>query len=142
MGYFLLALSITGQAQVSGFSVQVVEEGSGLPVAFATVKVKASGKSVLADSLGNFSLNNLVELGKDRAVLLVSAVGYETREWNWKKGEQQIQLVSTSKEMDAVVVSGTMRAVVRSASPVPVEVYSAQFFRKIQLRVYLMHCNW
>ncbi len=130
VGYVLLVLSITSQAQVSALSVQVVEEGTGLPVAFATVKVKANGKSVLADSLGNFSLNDLVELGKDRTVLLVSAVGYETREWNWKKGELQIQLVSTSKEMDAVVVSGTMRAVVRSASPVPVEVYSAQFFRK------------
>jgi outer membrane receptor for ferrienterochelin and colicins len=126
----LLLLSITGQAQVSALSVQVVEEGTGVPVAFATVKLKASGKSVLADSLGNFSLNHLVDSGKDRAMLLVSAVGYETREWNWKKGDRQIQLVSTSKEMDAVVVSGTMRAVVRSASPVPVEVYSAQFFRK------------
>ncbi|GAB2654531.1 TonB-dependent receptor [Flavihumibacter cheonanensis] len=130
VGYVLLLLSISGQAQVSTLSVKVVEEGTGVPVAFATIKLKASGKSVLADSLGNFSLNDLIDLGKDRAMLLVSAVGYETREWNWKKGEQEIKLVSTSKEMDAVVVSGTMRAVVRSASPVPVEVYSAQFFRK------------
>lgn len=37
---------------------------------------------------------------------------------------------SPARQMDEVVISGTLRAVTRSASPVPVEVYSAQFFRK------------
>ena len=39
-------------------------------------------------------------------------------------------LVPASDELDEVVVTGTMREVSRSESPVPVEVLSAAFFRR------------
>lgn len=117
-------------AQAEAGCCQILAEGSGLPIAGATVKHKRTGKSVVADSLGKFSL---IQLGLDSTVknnLLITAVGYESKEWNWRTTDSVLTLASQINEMDGVVVSGTMRAVVRSASPVPVEVYSSQFFRK------------
>ncbi len=108
---------------------QVFEEGTVNPIANVTVRNKRSGVSLIADSLGKFDAGKLTADNSDKIVLQLSAVGYESKELLWK-GESRIYLVPNSGEMDAVVVSGTMRPVVRSASPVPVEVYSAQFFKK------------
>lgn len=130
----LTILAVLGIQLIYGQSLnincRIVEEGSNRPVAGASIQFKRNKAAVVADSLGNFSPRLLVGDSITRAVLLVSAIGFETKEWQWHKGDSILQLHSVANEMDAVVVSGTMRAVTRSSSPVPVEVYSAQFLRK------------
>ncbi|KYP13584.1 TonB-dependent receptor [Flavihumibacter sp. CACIAM 22H1] len=117
-------------AQEKGMSCRVVDQESKRPVAGATIQHKRTRLSIVADSLGNFSPRQLqADLGQ-KLPLLITAVGYGRQEWLWKMGDSVIYLQATANEMDAVVVSGTMRAVTRSSSPVPVEVYTAQFLRK------------
>ncbi|HEY8397863.1 MAG TPA: TonB-dependent receptor [Flavihumibacter sp.] len=129
---FLFLFGMIGSlpAQQPSGLIRIVSEGSSIPVAGATVKNKRSGKSLVADSSGSFSLQQAGISGGMKSALVISAVGYETIEWTGHITDTVIYLPVRNNEMDAVVVSGTMRPVVRSASPVPVEVYSAQFFRK------------
>jgi outer membrane receptor for ferrienterochelin and colicins len=100
------------------------------PLPGATVKLDKR-RTIAADSAGRFSISNLT---RGRHQLEVSAAGYELYLKNIVLTEDEtaltIELQSSSSSMDAVVVSGTMKAVKRLESPIPVEVYSQQFFKK------------
>jgi len=66
--------------------------------------------------------------------LVVSALGFRPETTSLELGTDgkytvEITLVATGATMDEVVVTGTMKAVSRANSPVPVEVYTADFFR-------------
>ena len=102
--------------QVAG--VVVDERGEGIP--FATVQ---SGKvGTVADVAGQFTLT------KANGVLHVSALGYASREVV-AADSLRIVLAPTATRLEDIVVTGTMKAVSRSNSPVPVEVYTASYFR-------------
>lgn len=97
----------------------------------ATVNIAAIKKTVIADALGYFEFNN-IPAGHYRIV--ISAVNYNTVVKNIQVNDKAVYLpVSLSQNnsvMDAVVVSGTMKAVSKMDSPIPVEVYSPAYFKK------------
>lgn len=130
----LLAMAVTTlQAQETWLRGKVMKAGTNEPLIAATVRIESSGKSVITGSAGGFrlSLGKVADsISSPGLILVVSAVGFETLKLPATGGEMLIRLQPSRKEMDEVVVTGTMRAVQRSASPVPVEVYSPQFFRK------------
>ena len=84
------------------------------------------------DSLGNFKLEN-IPVGNYK--IQVSKMDFQsiTKNVNVKANETTIvnfDLKSADNQLEEVVVSGTLKAVKRLESPVPVEVYSPVFFKK------------
>jgi outer membrane receptor for ferrienterochelin and colicins len=123
----LMAKVITGSAQVH--LKGIVHSGNDvLPGATVTLDKK---QTVAADTSGAFSYTNLPK-GKHR--LEVTMAGYEPvfQYVNLQDPETvlRVNLPSSSSSLDAVVVSGTLKAVKRLESPIAVEVYSHQFFKK------------
>ncbi|WP_428832000.1 TonB-dependent receptor [Flavobacterium yafengii] len=84
------------------------------------------------DSLGKYSIANIAE-GNYKVQITVS--GFQTLKKNItvKSNGNNIldfELSSTENQLNEVVVSGTLKAVKRLESAVPVEVYSPIFFKK------------
>ncbi|MFK8163552.1 MAG: TonB-dependent receptor [Lewinella sp.] len=124
---FLFNIIIAQQATVTGF----VEDESGLPVPYATIGLQGSKMGMMAEQDGRFLLAN-VPLGDHQ--ILVSALGFKPQTLAVTLGPEGVNdlviaLESTSSVLDEVVVTGTMKAVSRVNSPVPVEVFTANYFK-------------
>ncbi|RAI93951.1 TonB-dependent receptor [Algoriphagus yeomjeoni] len=101
------------------------------PVEFANVFVKGLGTGAVTGADGGFEIS-ITKAGT--FTIQASMVGFQTAQQVVKvPGEDLSELIFSLKEMDGgldeVVVSGTMQEVSKLDSPVPVEVYSANFFR-------------
>ncbi len=101
------------------------------PVTGANILVEGQNIGTVADESGSFTLN--LEAGF--YTVTASFIGMTTQsrsvviEGN-KPEKLNFFLKEANAGLDEVVVSGTMKEVSRSESPVPVEVYSAKFFEK------------
>lgn len=112
------------QAQVHG----TLQQG-GQPLAGATVTL--GRLKVLSDSSGFFHLTHPA----GRHLLEVTAVGFSAyRQYlTLKAGEHKnidLTLESETTTLNGVVVTGTLKPVSRLQSPIAVEVYQPQFFKK------------
>ncbi|WP_343561624.1 SusC/RagA family TonB-linked outer membrane protein [Sphingobacterium sp.] len=74
----------------------------GAPLVGATISIKGSKQSVLTDASGSFLIGNVEE----KSVLLISYVGYETREVKAASDLGNIKLELVSGKLDDVVVTG------------------------------------
>ena len=120
--FLLLAAAAQAQQRYHG---TVTNQQNGEPVAGATIRSSDSSITVMSDANGKFSLSTTVP------GLTVSASGFQTQPFFPSgSGHQLVVLVPVQKELDAVVVSGTLRPVKKLESPVPVEVYTPQFLKK------------
>lgn len=98
----------------------------------ANVVLLNSKIATVSDSLGYFKIDH-IPTGEYK--LQVSAMGFESVRKNIliKKNENiflAFDLKKTENQLNEIVVSGTLKAVKRLESPVPVEVYSPVFFKK------------
>ena len=101
---------------------QVSQEG----IAGATVMLPDSSSVVSTDEQGKFSISL-----KQNTYLLISAIGFEPVKQDLTDVPFiNIYLTPVNKTLGEVVVTGTMKTVLKTSSPVPVEVYTPQFFRK------------
>lgn len=116
----LLLQGLMAQQPVKG---QVRDALSGEPVPAALLEGR-DGRKLTADVHGRFSLQ-----AQKGDTILVSAIGYIAREIRLTD-PFLLLLEPVRKELDAVVVSGTLRPVSKLESPVPVEVYTPQFLKK------------
>lgn len=126
----LLILQYSLYAQTYTLGGQVVTAGSKEPIPFALLQVLPAGMSVQTDSSGIFQLE-VNDSVKDLLVV-VDAPGYQSDSFRLSNSNNQVLTLRprAAEQMEEVVVTGTMRAVSRLASPIPVEVYSPRFFRK------------
>lgn len=127
--FFSILISIQCFAQDIIVSGNVLE--GNIPIEFANIWIKELKAGVATDQLGNFSI--LIPRSESFTIQ-VSRIGY-------KKFEKkilvdainpiyiQVELEQLDGRLDEVVVTGTMQEVSRLDSPVPVEVYKADFFR-------------
>lgn len=108
----------------------VTAEGAGLE--FASVALLNTSLGSVTDSSGYFRIEQ-VPFGKYE--LSVSILGFTTvyKQLTLGPGQPKIEvsfsLEPTQLDLDEVVVSGTMKTVSRLDSPVPVEVYTDNFFK-------------
>ncbi|MFN8253518.1 MAG: TonB-dependent receptor [Ferruginibacter sp.] len=127
----LVLLGAVHMAGAQGIALEGTVKGKSGPVASATVTILPLKKTVVTDSAGHFIMHQLPE-GKYR--LLVSAVDHEktVRDIILKKPATTAEIVLTASEkiMNEVVVSGTMKAISKMDSPIPVEVYAPAYFKK------------
>ena len=124
-----LLVSWIGMSAQAGIKGVVTGSGQGLQGATITVN---KGLGAVADTGGRFSIANL-SAGKYH--LQVSMTGFETAYQTVSLHDSSrvnltVELQPSTSSLDAVVVSGTMKQVRRLESPIAVEVYSHQFFKK------------
>jgi outer membrane receptor for ferrienterochelin and colicins len=123
-----LLLSARGYCQHAAVSGFVLHEGRGIPDALVTLPELSL--TAYTDSNGIYHIH---QLPAGKYTLLYKASGYRT--------QQKVITIRTSDEivlnvemepanstLKEVVVSGSMREVRRMDSPIPIEVYSKQFF--------------
>ncbi len=102
------------------------------PVPLANVYLREAGLGAATDIEGRFRLGDIPD---GEHTLVVSAVGYrssrqEIRVTGGASDFLEIVLQPQTEQLNETVVSGTLKAVRRFESPVPVEVYSPAFIRK------------
>lgn len=79
-----------------------ITDENGKPVAGANILVKGTDLAVRSDTNGRFSLNNV----PDNAVLVISFVGYITKEISTSQNLENIRLTSANSGLNEVVVVG------------------------------------
>lgn len=126
----LFAVSLSLSAQSTGIlSGQVLSKDGA--IVNASIKVSGSTLGTISDVDGNFTLKS-VPFGNK--TLVISAVGYQARKINVQIAEKNkplhIHLENDNFGLSEVVVTGTMKEVSRSDSPIPVEIITPQLFRK------------
>jgi TonB-linked SusC/RagA family outer membrane protein len=98
-----------------------VTDANGAPVNGATIKVKNQRGGLSASPDGTFKIN-----AASNAVLVISAVGYETKEVSsGSGGPVNVQLELDTKSMSEVVVTGTGSAVSKKKLAISVETITA-----------------
>ncbi|MBF4506197.1 TonB-dependent receptor [Flavobacterium sp. JLP] len=121
---FSFAQEIT---KISGFiSVE------GRKIQAANVHLLGTNQKTISDSLGYYSFEN-VEIENGRIQVTLTGFKPVTQRFSIIKGQNlnlDFDLEDNENQLNEVVVSGTLKAVKRLESAVPVEVYSPVFFKK------------
>jgi outer membrane receptor for ferrienterochelin and colicins len=125
---FFMALPLGAQ---SSSILGKVKDSKG-PIAFAHIYLKDSPRGAVSDEAGFFEIGNLKE---GSYTLVLQVLGYQKHTQTVTLLQNQntkanIELLPAPQELEETVVTGTLKAVRRSESPVPVEVYSPTFLKK------------
>jgi len=130
LNFLLLIFVIFSKAQV--INIEGYTHAAGKPVSGATIKIPTLQLAVVTDSNGFFKLQFLKAGIYNMAVTAVEhnkkLIKIEVKEA--ENIALDIELTQTQSYLNEVVVSGTLKQVRRSESPVPVEVYTPAFFKK------------
>ncbi|MBX2897058.1 MAG: TonB-dependent receptor [Cyclobacteriaceae bacterium] len=127
-----LALIIVWFATLAGFAQTNLIKGTvtskGEPVPFANVLVEGTAHGTSTNEDGEFVL----EQPAGKITLVISGIGYKTlrKEITSPTTSLQLELTENVAELEAVVVTGTMKEVTKMNSPIPVEVFAPSFFLK------------
>lgn len=125
----MMLVSLVTQAQTATLKGKVTAESQA--VELANVFLKGTQIGSPTDTSGSFLIKNIpvgtyqvnvTAIGYDKAEKTITLKENETTELNF-------ELTSNTSILDEVVISGTMKEVSKLESPVPVEVYSAKFFK-------------
>ncbi len=122
-----LNFSYSQKAQIFG----EVMDGS-TPVPFANIYLEGTSIGNASDENGNYQLQN-IPIGT--YFLKATAIGYFSYSskiiiTDNETIQKSIFLKISTEQLEETVVTGTLKAVSRSESPVPVEVYSPTFLKK------------
>src|SRR5690606_6152403 len=100
------------------------------PLSAASILVEGTNIGTSTDDEGYFVLENIQT---PKVTLIIRAIGFLPYKRNINASQSisslQIVLDKDDRNLDEVVVSGTLREVSKLESPIPVEVFSAKFFR-------------
>ncbi|KQC30422.1 TonB-dependent receptor [Flagellimonas eckloniae] len=127
----LILLSfISGWSQTGTIQGKVSENGQNLP--FINIYLKGTQNGTSTDKNGNYSI---ASLAPGNYVLIASAIGYEPYRKSFLIGRDEsitlnIELTPSAEALDEMVVTGTLKAVSRLESAVPVEVYKPTFLKQ------------
>ncbi|WP_165749941.1 TonB-dependent receptor [Cellulophaga sp. Z1A5H] len=118
--------AISQESKITG---TVLDKNTTVP--FANILIASSTQGTSSDENGKFSFN----LKPGSYTLKVSAIGYQQKIKTITVTENttsnvEINLIAQSEQLEEMVVTGTLKAVSRSDSPVPVEVYSPTFLKQ------------
>lgn len=138
MRQFLFAFTLIAIISQSAFS-QVPDSSlfyrgfvfnDGQPIQAASVVSAATKKGVQTNRAGFFKIP---KVPGTKMVMHITAIGYKhlAKEVDLTHAEiDTIQLEPLVAQLDDVVVSGTMKAISKMDSPIPVEVYTPTLFKK------------
>lgn len=120
-------MAAAAAAQPGFIKGEVVDTRTEERIEKASISIPSKNIYILAKADGSFAVENLTG-----EILVVSAVGYKADSIQLKEGMKfiTVRLQPGDKALDEVVVSATLKAVSKLSSPIPVETYSAKFFKK------------
>lgn len=117
----------------------ITSNGQVLP--FVTVGLKNTTYGTVSNTNGYFEINNIPAGTYE---IMVSTIGYEKQSKKFVISESLLEVMLSfdlkeiQTNLNEVVVSGTMKEISKTESPVPVEVYTPTLFKKIQLLIFSM----
>jgi len=123
----IVQLSMAQTATILG---RVISEGK--PVEYANIILVQTSVGSITDTLGRYKMNNL---SAGTYKVRVTCVGFDKIEKTVSVKENDIinlnfNLANVQNTLNDVVVTGTLKEVRRSESPVAVEVYTPTYFKK------------
>ncbi|MDO5978659.1 TonB-dependent receptor [Flavivirga spongiicola] len=124
--FFISILSFTVNAQ--NITGKTISDGSALP--YVNIYLKSTQKGAVSNDDGSFKINN-IDAGT--YTIIASFTGYQTQKKTITISSNDVVVdfnLPESELLEEVVVTGTLKAVSRLESPVPVEVYSPAFLKK------------
>jgi len=94
-------------------------------------KVQLNGKTKYTNADGKFLF---IDLDSGNYNLIINFYGYENQSKSFYLGQDdsvyfKIRMEKNAKVIETVVISGTLKEISKSNSPVPIEVYSQAFFK-------------
>ena len=127
-----VAISLTSAAQngtIKGKLTDADTEGEGIP--YGTVILNGTTTGALSDENGDFAIENVAP---GTYKLRASSVSFTSKEQEVTVKAGSVTVIDFDLNhdlynLDEVVVTGTLKPVSKLESPVPVEVYSPQFFK-------------
>jgi outer membrane receptor for ferrienterochelin and colicins len=133
MKVFFLFVILSGYSALcqTGTIKGIITDGAG-PVPAATIVISPLNKSLVADSDGNYVIEGLPYGNYD---ITISAIGLKTLSKKVIVNNPvpvivNITLQDDTQALEEVVITGTMKEVSRSNSPIPVEIITPKLFRK------------
>ncbi|MEP5339005.1 MAG: TonB-dependent receptor [Algibacter sp.] len=119
LSFMINAQTITGKTTT---------DGEALP--YVNIYLKGIQKGAVSNDDGTFNIKNI---SPGNYTVIASFTGYQTQKRNITVSTKDISInfnLPESEMLDEIVVTGTLKAVSRLESPVPVEVYSNAFLKK------------
>lgn len=129
VGLFFLFFGLFARAQ-SLFEVNGTVFSEGQPLAFSNVHLENSTIGTTTNENGIFQLTNLKP---GVYILIASFTGYGTSKKRIQITNKNLEIkfnLVEDNSLEEVIITGTLKAVSRLESPVPVEVYSTTFLKK------------
>lgn len=99
------------------------------PIEFATIQLKGTSMGALSKEDGSFIVKN-IPVGNYEVI--ISAIGYQKTILSIQiptEAHQVFEIKPSESAIEQVVITGTMVEATKLDSPVPVEVYTKQFFK-------------
>ena len=128
--YILIAFLLASTLGISQNIKGKITSKNGEAIPFASIYIKNTKFGTNSAEDGTYQLNYRLE---GRYMLIVSSIGFQTKKTPVVlHGGSLIKniILEDDNTLDEIVISGTLRPVSKTASPVPVEVYSKTFFKK------------
>lgn len=125
---FFLFISFNSLSQNNSLSGKIYSNSEVLP--YVNIYLKDYTLGTASDIEGYYEIKNIPN---GTYTLIISSIGYKTKSITIAFNNNQIIRnfsLESDNSLNEVVISGTLRPVSKSNSPVPVEVYSETFFRK------------
>lgn len=128
---FFLAVSFSSLLFGQNSNLLGVVKSKDGPIAYASVFLEGTNYVAFTDDSGKYNMES-VPFGEYN--LRVQILGFESFNLSIKLDRDSLEvnpiLKISNNQIEKVVVSGTLKAISKSESPVPVEVYSKEFFDK------------
>jgi outer membrane receptor for ferrienterochelin and colicins len=125
----LLLLIVCSTLAGFGQTLRGIVTSKSEPVPFANVLIEGTTIGTSTNENGAFVLEYS---SPHKIVLIISGIGYKTlrQEITNPQTELKLELTEAVAELEAVVVTGTMKEVTKMNSPIHVEVFAPSFFIK------------
>jgi len=123
--FFLISIVQISFSQQHPIKGVVISNNS--PIEGATITIEGTNIGTITDQYGNFSLN--ISKIKNTKII-ISYLGYKPQKYIIVSHTKDIGIIELYQEnqLNEVVISGTLKPVSKLNSPVPVEVYTKDFF--------------
>ena len=129
--YFVFCLCFSPLLYAQTATLSGTVSSNQMPLEFVNIQLEGTTFGGATDSSGLFTIEDIPP-GEYRVI--VSSIGYKTRTQRIKLIMNEhltlvLQLSEEDSQLNEVVITATMKEVSKLESPVPVEVYSAKFFK-------------
>ena len=125
-----LCCLLSCMAFAQNISISGTVRSAGEPLPYANIYLAKSGKGTTTNKAGYYEISNLTP---GSYTLYASFTGHTTVRKSIRVNQESIQVdfeLEQDATLDEVVVTGTLKAVSKLESPVPVEVYTPTFLKK------------